>query len=1246
MNTFQIPGSLIEQLGWLLVHSVWQFALIALVALFLGRAMRNCSAAARYGMLLLALTAMAVAPIVTMQFVAVSELAAATSVEDRSAIIAPSLSSESGRSLDSPVTSELAESVLPVPRVDSDSVGTADGVGPLQFEASALLTWRSMIEGRIRPWLSLIVGIWCSGVFAFALRPVLSGYTVSRLRRVGVSAVPQSVTLVLHQLANRICLRPAVRIMQSTVVKVPVVVGYIRPMILLPVAIISSLPLPQLEAIIAHELAHIRRHDYLVNLLQTLIETVLFYHPVVWWLSRRIRVERENCCDDIAAALCASPIEYGRALLALEELRGPDTALAISANGGSLVERVRRILGHQPTEPSRPMGGLLTLSIVASATVALGLWAGVFSNPRTLQAIDDPLVVSGQPSADRWPQWGGSPARNNVSGATNLPSTWDVSSGQNILWNTKLGTFSFGSPVVASGKVLIGTNNGAERVARFPKSVDLACLQCLNQRTGDLLWQYSSEKLPAGRNVDWPEIGLCSTPCVDGDRVWLTTNRGEVICLDLNGFLDGQNDGPVIDEKSTEPSEADVVWRFDILKELGVTPHFQACSSPTIVGDLVLVNTGNGADETHLNIPAPDAPSFLALNRYTGHVVWQDASPRGNLLGGECPSSSPAVGELGGVVQAIYSGGDGWLYAFDVADMRQGRTQLLWKFDVNEKTATYSLSAQANRNMVISSPVIHGGRVYAATGRNPEHGEGPGLLWCLDPAKRGDISAEQVFNRAQPNQPIPHKRFQACESDKGDFTRPNPNSGVIWKYASADSNGNGKLDFEESLHRTCGSVAIHAGLLMVADLSGIVHCLDATTGQLLWTHDQAAAAWATPLIADGKVYMGDEDGDLSIFRLARKKDLLAEISCQDSIYATPAAVNSVVFVGTKQRLIAVQSRSTTDVTKIGDPTVLLPDHLNVIAVRFDSDDKSLLTAATESKVTLRRWNVEDKSLTRETELETEQHGNLFLSGQLTFSTDLKLVCAMVGSEIGIWDTETGKVVKMLPLPAGIQGHLAWSRDSSLIACGGTNGLGTGFGRGDAVAAILDAAPGEVIQTVTHAAAVQIHCLAFSPDGRWLATGTQQAGTCIWEVGTGKLLHSLPNANPDRTHPDPEVTEIARNQVLSLSFSPDGKQLAIGDLMGVKLVEAATGRLVHSLPVPFRFGRSGFVYSPDGKWLARVATDKTVPIWSTQTGNPLAEIMTEAHAGSFSNDGQWFAAGLSDSQRALAVWRLTGRLSSP
>jgi len=528
------------------------------------------------------------------------------------------------------------------------------------------------------------------------------------------------------------------------------------------------------------------------------------------------------------------------------------------------------------------------------------------------------LLAAAAPAAE-WNQWGGSPHRNNVPETATLPTDWepgefDPQSGEwkpetsrNIAWVAALGSQSYGNPVVAGGKVFVGTNNGKGWLDRYPPTVDLGCLLAFDAADGAFLWQDSSEKLPTGRVHDWPLQGICCAPLVEGDRLWYVTSRGEVKCLDTEGFRDGENDGPFTGETATGADEADVVWVLDMMKELGVSQHNMCSCSVTGIGDLLFVITGNGVDEGHINLPNPGAPSFLCVDKRDGQVLWADDSPGANVLHGQW--SSPAYAELGGVPQVLFGGGDGWLYAFD-ARGEEGRAKLLWKFDCNPKESKYTLGGRADRNHIIGTPVVHDGLVYVAVGEDPEHGEGVGHLWCIDPTKRGDVSSELAVSLASPDTPLPHRRNQAVIKEEGEVARPNPNSAAVWHYPGHDLDGDGKLSFEETMHRTCGTVAIKDGLLFVADFSGLFHCLDAKTGHPWWTHDMLAAAWGSPLIADGKVYIGDEDGDISIFRMAPEKELIAEINMGNSVYSTPIAVGNTLYVANKSHLFAIRDGAT------------------------------------------------------------------------------------------------------------------------------------------------------------------------------------------------------------------------------------------------------------------------------------------------------------------------------------------------
>jgi outer membrane protein assembly factor BamB len=532
-----------------------------------------------------------------------------------------------------------------------------------------------------------------------------------------------------------------------------------------------------------------------------------------------------------------------------------------------------------------------------------------------------------------WNQWGGSSIRNNTPVGTNIPTEWetgefdpetgdwDPTDSKNVKWVAKLGSQTYGNAVVADGKVFVGTNNGAGWLERYPATVDLGCLLAFDQETGEFLWQHSSEKLPTGRVHDWPLQGICCAPLVEGKRLWFVTSRGEVRCLDTEGFHDGENDGPYKSEEVEAKGEADVIWVLDMMASpLFVSQHNMCSCSVTSAGDVLFVNTSNGLDESHITLPSPEAPSFMALDKNTGKILWTDKSPGANILHGQW--SSPTYAVINGQEQVIFAGGDGWIYSFDPKGDGNGGSKLLWRFDANPKTSKWILGGRGTRNNVIATPVVYEGLVYVAVGQDPEHGEGIGHLWCIDPNKRGDVSPELAFNSSDPNTPIAHKRIQAVIEEEGDFVRPNPNSAAVWHFSEQDANGDGEVAYEETMHRSCGTVAIKDDILYIADFSGLFHCLDAKTGKLLWTYDLLAQAWGSPLIVDGKVYIGDEDGQIAIFRhsgdpkVAMKDDggemvpYYGEIDMETSVYSTPVVADNVLYITTKGNLYAIAEGAT------------------------------------------------------------------------------------------------------------------------------------------------------------------------------------------------------------------------------------------------------------------------------------------------------------------------------------------------
>jgi outer membrane protein assembly factor BamB len=455
-------------------------------------------------------------------------------------------------------------------------------------------------------------------------------------------------------------------------------------------------------------------------------------------------------------------------------------------------------------------------------------------------------VASSKPKGvTEWAMWGGSPDRNMVSDAKGLPTEWDVKTGKNIKWVAQLGSQSYGNPVVGGGVVLVGTNN---ELARDPKQPgDRGVLMAFRESNGEFLWQATYEKLTSGRANDWPFQGIASSPLIMGEIAYFVSNRAVLHAVDINGFRDKENDGPFTGEKLTSLTDADVLWTFDMMEEVGAFPHNLANSSPVAMDNLLYISTGNGQDESHVNIPSPKAPAIIALDLKTGKLVWEDASPGDKILHGQW--STPAVGLIGGVMQTVHGQGDGWIRGYEAKSGKK-----LWEFDTNPKDSVWPKT----RNEVIATPVIYENAVYIANGQDPEHGEGVGHLYAIDATKRGDITK----------------------------------TGLLWHY--------------DKIRRSISTASIKDGLIYYPDFSGFLHCLDLKTGKPVWTHDMFAAMWSSTMVADGKVYLGDEDGDIAVFAHGREKKLLKEMMMESSVYSTAVTANGVMYFMTRNELIAIQ----------------------------------------------------------------------------------------------------------------------------------------------------------------------------------------------------------------------------------------------------------------------------------------------------------------------------------------------------
>src|SRR5262245_45188708 len=341
---------LVTALGWALIHFIWQGTFVALLLAGVLRMLRGASANGRYAVTCAALLLMLMAPLATMTNIRLS------------------------------VSGEAANGLSPFSAAQPEShpltVGIEPGIEPFQtanLTASPRpwLSFRSENIAFLLPWMILL---WLLGVVCFSLRLIGGWFYTRRLQHHWTSPLEEERQQTLHQLCRRLRVTRPVRLLESAVIKVPMVVGWLRPVILLPASALTGLTAQQLEAIIAHELAHIRRHDYVINLLQSVVETLLFYHPAVWWVSRQIRQEREHCCDDLAVAVCGDALTYARALLELEQLRAAESQLAMAANGGLLMNRIQRLLGMQTQKTDRFPGLIAGLMLLLSM-VGLGVGA-------------------------------------------------------------------------------------------------------------------------------------------------------------------------------------------------------------------------------------------------------------------------------------------------------------------------------------------------------------------------------------------------------------------------------------------------------------------------------------------------------------------------------------------------------------------------------------------------------------------------------------------------------------------------------------------------------------------------------------------------------------------------------------------------------------------------------------------------------------------------------------------------------
>ncbi len=514
---------------------------------------------------------------------------------------------------------------------------------------------------------------------------------------------------------------------------------------------------------------------------------------------------------------------------------------------------------------------------------------------------EEPAVAasSGNTGGD-WPEWGRDDTNNMMSPADGIPSDFtageegdngeiDLKTANKADWIAKLGSQSYGTPTISGGRVLVGTNNEEPRDPNV--TGDHGIVLCLDEQSGEMMWQFVVPKLGAGKVSDWEYLGVCSSTNQDGKFGYVVTNRCEIVCLDLYGMEDG-NDGPFDQEAKyknggieglagAQPGEigaqdADIVWGYDMRGELGVFPHNVTSSSVVLADGKVFATTSNGVDWSHINIPAPQAPCFIALDQKTGELVGEEGSGIGTRIM-HCNWSTPAFAEnLAGTPTVIFGAGDGYCYGFGTKAEKDADgfdiLPELWK--VNCCPDEYRFDEQGNPikyatypgpSEIIASPVVYNDKVYVAIGQDPEHGEGVGALTCIDPSKGG-----------------------------GDES-------IVWQF--------------KDIGRTISTPSIVDGVLYISDYSGRVFCLNPETGEKYWEYDTLSHIWGSTLVVDGKIFIGNEDGELVVLPAGKDADkngdgelkskdgeVLNIIEFPSSIYSTPVIANGAIYILTQTHL--------------------------------------------------------------------------------------------------------------------------------------------------------------------------------------------------------------------------------------------------------------------------------------------------------------------------------------------------------
>lgn len=1030
------------------------------------------------------------------------------------------------------------------PPIAAPATGPVFSFGAIASTFSALSRW--------------ICLLYLSGVAFILGRLLLGVWGGHRLRKMAIAITDEALLASFRRLAHRVGLKAAPAIAWCEQISIPVVVGIFKPMILLPMALASSLTPGQLQALMLHELSHIRRFDPVINLLQRIVEALLFFHPVVWFVSRRISFEREMAADDMVLAAGWKKPLYADALVRVAEITStisPSSSLrraailgATGARNSDFKHRVLRLLGESQTPKldllrSAPMTAILLLSM-----------GGVFA----------------------WSQSAAPKAPKPESEAVQQQSKTDIAAHQPIAnqqsepdsepFNAYMKIMDFAP--MSECQAAIKRLDDAE-----VRKLAAQCRERLAQR-----WKAISKQpvLTFLREIPETEKEL-----EGGDRIGIQT--------ELDGVW------------STGKGNADN-WREWILRKQNdyrvgrLQLLFEAAQAYRKLDDSVSAKRALIAGLTGHEIFDADLKTLIEK-----HWPVKNEDPA-KALGFTPAASAPQAWTLVNFLDELVAA-QSTLGELDQAITTQSRLTLAhfilsWK----DPSAGPAQNARKLWSLIRQKPVAP-----------------PSLFWFNVLSEESPSKTFDLSTVGQRNEPLTFHHQNVAAAPALDFAE-----------LKVSAKTKGRKGLLECYHINREGKHTALGMLKPTAEGEAEQTIESTL----------------------KLPAGT---GLVQFLVAGEDFQVGEVNVTATFTKRPESEF-------KTGHLSSASKTPQGVTILRKPSLLLPDHWIMNAVAFDNDDQQLITVSNQSFATIRRWDLAEMKLISEIKLHGDVHGRPFREGTFVFSGDRKKVVAATDLYVGIWDTSSGVLLsKMLfPLKFSIYDcaidKLDCNEDLSVIV--GHWGMPGRLTRTyDAHVMVWDGRTGVTMQTIVDKGATHLKAVDLSADGKLLAT-TNGNGVSIWEVSSGKNLLRAENDNSARLPKEEKEKSPFISNVWSIQFSPDGKLLAVGDTLGVKLLDVTTGTMVQELAGPYRYSSGAsppLIFSRDGKQLARLGAaseeggekaDYSIPIWSTETGEKRRELHTSANDAVFSADGKRLAVGFSDLQQAVAVWNLESSTTDP